>query len=175
MYGEAIRSGHSGGKRIAVVSNYQADTPILRNFSLIIQSDGLLEWGDGGYELYSKNHCFFSVAGEGFGGKGDGLMGRGSALLPLTDLIMLHRRKILHLWEHDSTIWVHFFLLESAMLWQICVSISCMCVSMGEEERRVSRSTTSHLVISVRVGIMLGMWYFAEEFRILWNLRSPTL
>ena len=39
--------------------------------------------GDSGGELYSKSCCYFSVAGEGFGGKGDGLIGKGFGTFPI--------------------------------------------------------------------------------------------
>ena len=90
----------------------------------------------------------------GFGGGGGS---GGSARLPLKDLIMLHKHDGLYLWQHDSMVWVHFYLLESAMLWPICALSSCICESVREEERGASLSTMSHLVISVRLGVMLGM------------------
>ena len=79
MYSEVIPSSV---KRIAAVFNslrnngllsYQADNPW-----------GVSAWESGqtghwnlGRELVSKSCCYFSVAGEGFGRKGDGLIGRG--------------------------------------------------------------------------------------------------
>jgi len=44
---------------------------------------------------------------------------------------MPHRREGLHLWEHDSTVWVHFCLLESAISWWICALSLCKCESVG--------------------------------------------
>ena len=44
--------------------------------------------GDSEGELLSKICGYFYVAGEGFRGKGDALIGRVSARLLLTDLIM---------------------------------------------------------------------------------------
>ena len=54
--------------------------------------------------------------------------------------------------EHDSTVWVHFCLLEFAMLWRICALSSFICGSEGEEERRTSLSIMSGLVIFSEVG-----------------------
>ena len=53
------------------------------------------------------------------------------------------------------------------MLWPICVLSSCICRTLGEVDRKVSRSTTSRFVMSVRLGVMFGMWawgvwYIAE-------------
>ena len=70
---------------------------------------------------------------------------------------MPHRGEGLHLCEHDSTVWVHFCLLESVMLWPICALSLCMYGSMGEERLRASRSTMSRLFISVWLGVM---WCF---------------
>ena len=84
-------------------------------------------------------------------------MGGVSARFPLTVLIMPHRRGGLHLCERDSTVWVHFCLFEFAMLWQIRALGSCICGSEGEEERKATLSIMSHLVISMRLDIMLGM------------------
>ena len=39
-----------------------------------------------------------------------------SVRLPLRDFIMLHMCEGLHLWEHDLTVWVHFCLVQCAML-----------------------------------------------------------
>ena len=47
---------------------------------------------------------YFYVVGEAFGGKCDGLIGRGFDTFPIKDLIILHRREGLHLCEHKSTI-----------------------------------------------------------------------
>ena len=41
------------------------------------------------------------------------------------------------------------------MLWRICALSLCICRSVVEEERRASRSTISHLVISGMLGIKL--------------------
>ena len=68
---------------------------------------------------------------------------------------MLHRREGLHLCEHDSTVWVHFYLLELMVRW-ICASSSCICRSEREEKRRASL-LMSRLTISVTLGIMLRM------------------
>ena len=51
---------------------------------------------DSGAELFSKSCCYFYVAGEGFGGKGNGLIGRIFGMFPIRDLIMPHRREGLH-------------------------------------------------------------------------------
>ena len=40
---------------------------------------------DSGRELFSKSCCYFFVAGEGFGGKGDGLIGRGCGTFPINE------------------------------------------------------------------------------------------
>ena len=53
-------------------------------------------------------------------------------------------------------------------------SSSCICWLVGEEERMVSLSIMSRFVVSVRLGIMLGMlpwgmWCFAE----VWNSTRP--
>ena len=66
------------------------------------------------------------------------MIGRVLACFQLRDLIMLHRRERLHLFEHDSTDWVHFCLLEIFMLWWICALSFCICGSEGEEELRGS-------------------------------------
>ena len=79
------------------------------------------------------------------------------ARFPLRDLIMLHRRERLYLCEHDLTFWVHFCQLEFLMSWWVYALSSCICGSEREEERRASLSMMGHLVISVRLGIMLGM------------------
>ena len=50
---------------------------------------------------------------------------------------------------------------------------SSICGSEWEEERRASLSMMSRLVVSARMGIMLGM--SPEEFRILRNWGSPVL
>ena len=68
-----------------------------------------------------------------------------------------HRYEGLYLCDHDSMVWVHFCLLESAMLWLICASSSRICGSEGEEERRASLQIKSCLAISVRLGIILGI------------------
>ena len=68
---------------------------------------------------------------------------------------MLHRRE-LHLCEHYSTFWVNFCQLEFLMR-RICALNFCTCGSEGEEERRASLSIMIRLVISVRLGFMLGM------------------
>ena len=39
--------------------------------------------GDSGGELFSKSCCYFSIAGEGFGGKDDGWIWRGFGTYPL--------------------------------------------------------------------------------------------
>ena len=48
---------------------------------------------------------------------------------------MSHKRVGLHLCEHNSTVWFHFSLLESAMFWPIWALSSCICGKVGEEER----------------------------------------
>ena len=83
---------------------------------MTIRADGSLECGDGGCELFSKSCCCFFVADEGFGGKGDGLIWRSFGTFAVKGFDYTHRRKGLHLWDHDLTVWVHFCLLESAML-----------------------------------------------------------
>ena len=67
-------------------------------------------------EFPLDNPGYSSIAGDRFGRKGDGLIGRISARLPLKDLIMFHKHERLHLWEQDSTAWVNFCLFESVML-----------------------------------------------------------
>ena len=109
-----------------------------------------------------------------------GWLGKVSARFPLSDLIMFHRREGLHLCEHDSTVWIHFCLLEILMLWWICTLSSCICGSEEEEKRRASLSIMSHLAVSLRLSIMLGMWLwgrccFAKMFKELRNRGSPVL
>ena len=77
--------------------------------------------------------------------------------------------------DHDSTVWVHFYLLDILMLCWICALNSCICGSEGEEDRRASPSIMSRWVVSVRLGIMLGMWFFAEVYIILLNRSLPVL
>ena len=67
------------------------------------------------------------------------------------------RREGLHLREHDSKAWIHFCFLVILMLWWICALCSCICGSEGEEEQKASLSRMSRLVVSVRLGIVLGM------------------
>ena len=82
--------------------------------------------------------------------------------------------------ERDSTVCVHFCLFVFAMLWRICALGSYICGSERKEERKATLSIMSHLVISMRLGIMLGMcpwemWCFAEELRIFRNWSSAVL
>ena len=95
--GETLSSGHS-----------------LKSLRLTIRADGS-RGNRGGGELFSKSCCYFSISGDEFGVKVEELIGRGSGSFTLRDFIMLHRREGLHLCEHDSTVWVNFCLLESAM------------------------------------------------------------
>ena len=44
------------------------------------------EMGDRGGKLFRKSCCYFSVAGERFGGKGDGLINRGFGTFPIKEL-----------------------------------------------------------------------------------------
>ena len=66
--------------------------------------------GDSGGELLSKSCCYFYVAGEGFGGKGDGLIARDFGTFPTKKFIILYVHEGFHLCEHDSTVWDHFCL-----------------------------------------------------------------
>ena len=75
----------------------------------------------------------------------------------LCDVVNLLMLCVFKLWEHDSTVSVRSCQLESTLLWLICVLSSCKCGSAEEEERQASRSTMSCLVISLRLGVMLGM------------------
>ena len=84
---------------------------------------------------------------------------------PLRDLSILHRPEGFHKCDQDSTVWIHFCLFE-ILMWWISVFSSCISGSVGEEERRASLSIMSRLPVSVRLGIMLGMWCFAEVLRI---------
>ena len=61
-----------------------------------------------------------------------------SAGLPFSDLIMSHKRNGLYLWEHDSTVWVHFCLLEFDVLDDLCVEVVYMWVSGGRGAESVS-------------------------------------
>ena len=83
--------------------------------------------GDSGGELFSKSCCSIGVEAH------------------------------IHLCDHDSTIWVHFCLLEFLMLWWICPLSSCIYESEGKEMQGSFLSIMSRLVISMRLGIMLGM------------------
>ena len=81
--------------------------------------------GDSGGELFNKSCCYISVAGEGFGGKGDGLIGRCFGTFLIRGLIM---REGLYLCEHDSTVWVHFCPFDFEMLWRNFSLISCIII-----------------------------------------------
>ena len=70
---------------------------------------------------------------------------------------MLHRHEGLNLFEHDSTVSVHFYLLEILLLWWICALTSCICGSEGEEKRRASFSIINRLAVTVRLSIIIGM------------------
>ena len=71
---------------------------------------------------------------------------------------MTQKRVGLHMWELGSTVWIHFCLQKSIMLWLICTFSSFMYGSVGEVERRSSRSTMNRLVMSVRLGAKFGIW-----------------
>ena len=77
------------------------------------------------------------------------------ARLPLRDLMMPHKRDGLLLYEQDSTAWVHFSLLDSAMSSSICPFIDNICFSSQRGklcgDRHVQQSSLS--VVSVRLFI----------------------
>ena len=89
MYGEAIRSS---GKRIAAAFNSLRNNSSREAEYRIFKSTFLTEFpldNPGGRvtgmegrrgELFSRNCCYFYVAGEGFGGTCDWLIGRGFSL-----------------------------------------------------------------------------------------------
>ena len=56
--------------------------------------------------------------------------------------------------EQDSTVSIHFCLLEILMLWWIYDLSFFICGSEREEEQRASLSIMSRLSDSVRLGIM---------------------
>ena len=60
-----------------------------------------------------------------------GCLGGVLARFLLRELIILHKHEELHLCEHYSTAWIHFCLLEFAMMWQICALSSCKCWLKG--------------------------------------------
>ena len=81
-----------------------------------------------------------------------------------------HRREGLHLWEHDSTVWVHFCLLRVCnVVADLCIEFMQMSVSGGRGAESVSFDDVSFGDFSeVRNHVTdfnLGMWCFAEEFR----------
>ena len=162
MYDEAI---WSSGKRIAAALNslrknirreavYRINKRTLLKKPPAHNLGGrVVEIGDREGELFSNNSCYFSIAGEGFGGKGDGLIGSGFGPFPLRDLIIPHRGEGLHVYEYDSKVWIDFCLLQSTILWRY----RCQRWVRGEEERSTFLPMMSRLEISVRLGIMLGL------------------
>ena len=62
------------------------------------------------------------------------MIGRDFGTFAVKDLIMPQKLVGLHMWELGLTVWVHFCLLESAMLWLIFTFSSFICGSVGEVE-----------------------------------------
>jgi len=52
------------------------ECPLDKKFPLGNPGGRVTGMGNRGGELFSKNYCYFSVAGEKFEGKGDGLIGK---------------------------------------------------------------------------------------------------
>ena len=85
MNGEVI---WTSGKRITAVFNRMRNNIRREAGSQIIKWTILM--GDNGGELFSKSYCYFYVAGEEIGVKGDGFIEMGFSTFPIRDLIMLH-------------------------------------------------------------------------------------
>ena len=80
MYGETI---WASGKKIIAVINIRREAEyriikrtLLKKFPLDNLRGRVAGMEDRTAELFSESRCYFSVAGEGFGGKCDVLIGR---------------------------------------------------------------------------------------------------
>ena len=82
-----------------------------------------------------------------------GWFGMVGGRLAVKEFIMFQNWEGLYLWEHVSTVLIHFLRLDSAVSRVICRSRACICGSVGLVERRVSRCLISCFVESARLGI----------------------
>ena len=64
------------------ILNYEVDNPY-GELSLENPGRQVTGMGDSGGELFSKSCCYFYVAAEGFGRKGDGMIGIGFGTFPI--------------------------------------------------------------------------------------------
>ena len=87
-----------------------------------------------------------------------GWLGGGVVLLLDRDFMMRWNCVVLYLCEHDSSVFIHVWLFVCRISCVICSSSVCMCGSVGDWVRRVSRWRMRDLAWSERLGIQLGIW-----------------
>ena len=115
----------SGEKRDTELSNGHS----LWSLRLTIRADRSPVWETAEVNYLANAVAISTLQMRDLEEKMMGWLGGDSARFIIRNLIKLHRREGLHLCEHDSTVLVHFCLLELLMLRYICALSSWICYS----------------------------------------------